>query len=94
MLFQGESGVTIRQAAIWMVMREAIIHVAAADDSSSLLSISILQDRIFLGTPEIRTEMDKVGPFSELITSEEIFSDFLFEKTCYVKHPGFTNAVQ
>ena len=73
-VFQGDSGVTLHQAAIGPEVGEATIHVAAADDSSSLLPISAKQERLFPGTSEIRTEIVKVGRLSDFIASEEIVS--------------------
>ena len=55
-VFRGDSKVILHQAAIGTETGEAIIHVSAADDSSSLLAISEKQERLFPGTGEIRTE--------------------------------------
>ena len=71
-IFQGDSAVTLHQAAIGPEAGEATIHVPAADDSSSLLPISTLQDQLFPGTHEIRTETIKVGRLSDFVASKEI----------------------
>lgn len=71
-VFQGDPGVTLHQSAIGPQTGETIIHVSAADDSSSLLPISPLQERVFPGTGEIRTEMVKVGSLSDNVSPEEI----------------------
>ena len=73
-LFQRDPGVILHQAAIGPDTGESTFHVAAMDDSSSLLPISSMQDRIFPGTFEIRTEMVKVGRLSTFVASEEIVS--------------------
>ena len=73
-VFQGDLKVTLHQAAIGPVGGEATIHVAAADDSSSLLPISTKQERLFPGTSEIRTEIVKVGRLYDFVASEEIIS--------------------
>ncbi len=46
--------------------------MSAADDSSSLLPFSPLQERLFPGTEEIRTEIVNVGPLSDYVKSEQI----------------------
>jgi FkbM family methyltransferase len=71
-VFQGDLRVTIHQVAIGKEAGEASIHVSAAEDSTSLLPISTLQNRIFPGTFEIRTEMVKIRPLSDFIVFEEI----------------------
>lgn len=71
-VFQKDSRVTLHQAAIGPQTGETTIHVSAADDSSSLLPISPLQERLFPGTNEIRAEIVKVGRLSDYITHEEI----------------------
>jgi FkbM family methyltransferase len=71
-VFKADSEVTLHQAAIGPRTGETIIHVSAADDSSSLLPITSLQERLFPGTGEIRTETIKTGPLSAYIEPEEI----------------------
>ena len=71
-VFQGDSGVTLHQTAIGPQAGETTIHVATADDSSSLLPISPLQVRLFPGTGEIRTEKIKVARLSDYVLPEEI----------------------
>jgi FkbM family methyltransferase len=73
-VFQGDSGVILHQAAIGPEAGETTIHVAAAEDSSSLFPITTLQDRLFPGTREIRTEIVKVCRLPDLIASKEIVS--------------------
>jgi len=73
-VFHRDSRVIIHQAAIGPEAGETTIHVAAVDDSSSLLPISTKQERLFPGTSEIRTEIVKVGRLSDFVASEEIVS--------------------
>ncbi len=70
--FRGDSGVTLHQVAIGPHSGETTIHVSAADDSSSLHPISPLQEMLFPGTHEIRTEKVKIGPLSNYITPDDI----------------------
>ena len=71
-VFQKDSRVTLHQVAIGPQVGETTIHVAAADDSSSLLPISPLQKWLFPGTGEIRTEIVKIGRLSDYVVPEEI----------------------
>jgi len=71
-VFKRDAVITFHQAAIGPQTGETTIHVSAADDSSSLLPISPLQERLFPGTGEIRTEMVKVGPLSDFVMPEQI----------------------
>jgi FkbM family methyltransferase len=52
--------VTLQQVAIGPATGAAIMHVAAEDDSSSLLPITPLQQSLFAGTNEVATEEIKV----------------------------------
>jgi len=70
--FQGDSKVILYQAAIGQQTGEATIHVSAADDSSSLLPISQLQQRLFPGTGEVRTETIRVGRLADFFSAKEI----------------------
>lgn len=49
-----------------------VLHVAGADDSSSLLPISSLQVSLFPGTAEVRTEKVPVGPLSDFVSAGDI----------------------
>ncbi len=71
-LFNRDSGVIIHQTAIGPVAGKETLHVSGADDSSSLLPFSPLQERLFPGTGEIRTEMVNVGPLSDYVKPEQI----------------------
>jgi FkbM family methyltransferase len=71
-VFQGDSRVVFHQAAIGPEVGEATIHVSAADDSSSLLPISGLQEKLFPGTGEVCTETIKVGRLVDFVSAKEI----------------------
>jgi len=71
-LFKGDKNVTLHQSAIGPEAGEATIHVSAEDDSSSLLSISTLQEKLFPGTCEVRTESVQVGRLCDYVTADEI----------------------
>lgn len=71
-VFQGESKVILHQIAIGSTAGESTIHVSAADDSSSLLPISTLQQRLFPGTGEVRTASVTVGRLANFIAAKEI----------------------
>ncbi len=71
-IFQGDAKVALHQAAIGPQAGEAMIHVAAADDSSSLLPITALQEKLFPGTWEIGTEKIIVSPLSDFVSGKGI----------------------
>lgn len=78
-LFQGDSKVTLHQAAIGPRVGEATIHISEADDSSSLLPITILQEELYPGTAENHTETIRVGQLSDFISAGEIDSPSLLK---------------
>src|SRR3990172_2393008 len=55
--------VTFHQVAVRAACGEAVMHVAAKDDSSSLLPILSLQESLFSGTSEVRTETVQIVAF-------------------------------
>jgi len=71
-VFEGDAKVNLYQVGIGPEAGEATIHVSAADDSSSLLSISQVQQRLFPGTGEVRTEKIRVGRLSDFVSPEEV----------------------
>lgn len=71
-VFAGDARVRLFQAAIGPQAGEAVIHVSAADDSSSLLPISGLQERLFPGTGEAATEKIRVGRLGDFVSAEDI----------------------
>ena len=71
-VFNRDSSVIFHQTAIGPEAGQETIHVSASDDSSSLLLFSPLQERLFPGTVEIRTETVNVGPLSDYVKPEQI----------------------
>ena len=71
-VFQGDKKVILHQAAIGPETGEAKIHVAAAEDSSSLLPITNIQELLFPGTGEIQRKKVKLGKLSDFVSPEEI----------------------
>lgn len=71
-VFRKDAKVSLHQTAIGPQAGETIIHVAAADDSSSLLPMTALQEKLFPGTREIGTEKIIVGPLSDFVSENDI----------------------
>ena len=71
-VFAGDARARLFQAAIGPQAAEAVIHVSVADDSSSLLPISGLQERLFPGTGEAATEKIRVGRLGDFVSAEDI----------------------
>ena len=71
-IFANDRAVILHQIAVGPKPGEAIIHLSRRDDSSSLLPITALQNRIFPGTQESGTETIKVGRLEEFVSAEEI----------------------
>lgn len=78
-VFANDDLVTLYNVAIGPESFEAIIHVSGRDDSSSLLPISKLQDRLFPGTAEKATEVIRVEPLHTLVQSQDIASPALLK---------------
>lgn len=64
--------VTLHQVAIGPAATSATMHVAAEDDSSSLLPITKLQQTLFSGTTEVATEAIQVEPLAYRIKPDEL----------------------
>ena len=71
-LFRNDSKVTLHKSAIASKTGKATLHIAAADDSSSLLPILPLQEKLFPGTGEIKTEIVEIGPLSNYLQPKQI----------------------
>jgi len=78
-LFQNDKKTFFFEAAISPQTGKTDIHVAAADDSSSLLPISSLQEQLFPGTGEVRIEKILTGPLSDFIQAAQIKSPALLK---------------
>lgn len=72
-LFAALENVSLIQAAITQGnVGEVLMHVSAADDSSSLLEISAIQTSLFPGTEEIGTLSVQAGPLSNYLSANDI----------------------
>jgi FkbM family methyltransferase len=71
-LFAGNSRVRLHRAALGPERGEAVLHVSARNDSSSLLPISDAQERIFPGTREVGTVAVPVGPLGDFVSRAEL----------------------
>ncbi|MGR6034300.1 MAG: FkbM family methyltransferase [Candidatus Nitrosoglobus sp.] len=78
-VFAGVGQVTLHQVAIGPGQGQVTIHISARDDSSSLLSITALQGKVFPGTAEIATEVVKIAPLSDFLAVEDIQSPALLK---------------
>jgi FkbM family methyltransferase len=78
-VFKGDSMVTLHQAAIGPETGSTSIHIAAADDSSSILPTSALCKQVFPGTDEVRTEQVRVGRLIEFLSPGEIIPPALLK---------------
>jgi hypothetical protein len=64
--------VQLFQTAIGPERGEAEIHVSGRDDSSSLLPITALQERVFPGTAEVDRQVVPVAPLDEFLLPSAI----------------------
>ncbi len=71
-IFASDSMVHLYPMAVGATAGEAIIHLTEAEDSSSLLSVAPLQESLFPGTGEVRTETIKVGRLTDFVSPKEI----------------------
>jgi FkbM family methyltransferase len=71
-VFKNDSNIKLYNFAIGAKKQRAEIHISNSEDSSSLLPISKLQNDIFPGTFEVRTEIINVERLDSFITSKNI----------------------
>jgi len=71
-VFQADPGVELHRCAIGSRQGEEEMHVSRADDSSSLLPISDLQQQLFPGTQESGTRQVTVTPLDAALYPEQI----------------------
>ena len=71
-VFSFDSAVTLHKAAIGLVTGQYSMHVSARDDSSSLLPISSLQEKMFPGTSEVGTVDVRVAPLTTFVNENDI----------------------
>lgn len=78
-VFSRDPYVTLHQVAIGRESGQSAIHVSRKDDSSSLLPISELQEKLFPGTAERTTELVRVEPLHDLVSSREVVAPALLK---------------
>jgi FkbM family methyltransferase len=78
-VFAGDDRVTLHQVAVGPESGESVIHISRREDSSSLLPISDLQDRLFPGTAEKATEVIRVEPLDSFLRPEDIIAPALLK---------------
>ncbi|MCD4671765.1 MAG: FkbM family methyltransferase [Anaerolineaceae bacterium] len=71
-LFQSDPLVTLHEIALGPESNEMTFHVSNADDSSSLLPISTLQNELFHGTDEKEVRKVIVKPLDAVLCEEDI----------------------
>jgi FkbM family methyltransferase len=67
-------GIVLHEIAIGPAEENRIIHISSSDDSSSLLPISNLQNKLFPGTSEKTTSVIQAKPLDSVIGANEISS--------------------
>jgi FkbM family methyltransferase len=75
-VLQSESRAHLRNQALGSSSGEAVVHVARAADSSSLLSITPAQAATFPGTDEVRQERVNISTLEKVMTTGEFKSLF------------------
>jgi FkbM family methyltransferase len=71
-VFQDDPLVTLHEMALGQEIRETVIHVSNADDSSSLFPISPLQNELFHGTSEKEVRRVDVKPLDAVLSKSDI----------------------
>jgi FkbM family methyltransferase len=71
-VFEDDPLVTLHEMALGQEVRETVIHVSNADDSSSLLPITDLQNELFNGTSEKEVRRVNVKPLDAVMSKSEI----------------------
>ena len=78
-VFQNDKNTVLHNVAIGPKKGEAIMHVSESDDSSSLLPISDLQEKMFPGTGEVGVVTIDVAQLDCFLTMEDINSPALLK---------------
>lgn len=66
-LFTADGCIHLYESAVGETSGEALIHISARDDSSSLLEIGNEQARLFPGTQELRIDKVRIGRLEEFL---------------------------
>lgn len=75
----GDGRVRLHVAAVGTEQGSFPIHISRRDDSSSLLPITDLQNKVFPGTGEVATETIQVAPLSQFLAPKDIESPALLK---------------
>ena len=78
-VFSEDNNTIFHLAAIGSKSEQSLMHVSAKDDSSSLLPISSLQEKIFPGTNEIDTVNVRVALLEDFIDESNIVEPALLK---------------
>ena len=78
-VFEGDAQVQLHQVAIGQATATVAMHVSEKDDSSSLLPITNLQNRLFPGTAERGLERVRVEPLTAMLSPEALHSPVLLK---------------
>jgi FkbM family methyltransferase len=78
-VFRANSNIRLLEVAIGPESGEALIHVSARDDSSSLLPISALQSSVFPGTKEASRFYIKVETLDTFLAKSDLFPPSLLK---------------
>jgi FkbM family methyltransferase len=71
-VFDGDSAAILHPVALGCSTGPAHMHVALDDDSSSLLPITPLQEKLFPGTGEFAQETVSVGPLDAFVSASDV----------------------
>lgn len=78
-IFKDDPLVTLHEMALGQEISETVIHVSNADDSSSLLPISDLQNELFHGTSEKEIRKVDVKPLDAVLSRSDMQSPVLLK---------------
>lgn len=78
-IFPNSDYVRLHNVAIGPVSGESAMHLSARDDSSSLLPISSLQEKIFPGTGEVGEVVVRTATLDEIIAEKDIVAPALLK---------------
>lgn len=73
-VFLRDKSIVLHIAAIGPTTEQRVMHVSGRDDSSSLLPISSLQEKVFPGTGEVETTDVRVAPLDTFVADGDIIS--------------------
>ena len=78
-VFSSDPQVVLYEMAIGSEEKKMAIHVSRADDSSSLLPITVLQNSLFPGTAEKETRSIQVKPLDAVLSAKDFKSPALLK---------------